>query len=124
VAAYGIAAKNGVILVSTKSGIDEIINHKHESNSSDQLHGQVSGISIRGKNKNAATFSLSGQSDAKSKPLYILDGKEMTEDEAKDINPDRIESIEVLKDSSAVTLHGDKGKNGVIIIKTKNSKKN
>lgn len=122
VATYGFAAKNGVILVTTKSGIDKIISQKYQAN--EPLHGDISGISIRGKNKNTATFSLGNSSDVKNKPLYIIDGKEMTEDEAKNISPDSIESISVLKDGSAVTLHGDKGKNGVIIIKTKNSKKN
>ena len=43
--------------------------------------------------------------------------------ELKDINPEDIKSIEVLKDKSATDVFGEKGKNGVIIIKLKGSKK-
>ncbi|WP_339916329.1 M56 family metallopeptidase [Yeosuana marina] len=52
-------------------------------------------------------------------PLYILDGKEITTDEMNDINPDKIDSISVLKGESATKKYGDKGKNGVVIITLK-----
>ncbi len=50
-------------------------------------------------------------------PLYIVDGKEVSS--IDNINPNQIESIEVLKDKSATDLYGEKGKNGVIIVTTK-----
>jgi TonB family protein len=56
------------------------------------------------------------------KPLYIVDGKEV--EEITELDPNNIESISVLKDKSASDLYGKKGKNGVIIIQTKNYKKN
>jgi TonB-dependent SusC/RagA subfamily outer membrane receptor len=39
--------------------------------------------------------------------------------ELNTVNPDKIESISILKDKSANEIYGDEGKNGVIIIKTK-----
>ncbi|WP_166963761.1 M56 family metallopeptidase [Yeosuana marina] len=51
--------------------------------------------------------------------LYILDGKEITTDEMNDINPDKIDGINVLKGESATKKYGDKGKNGVVIITLK-----
>ena len=51
--------------------------------------------------------------------LYILDGKEATSEDINGLDPNTIESISVLKDDNAVKLYGEKGKNGVIIIKTK-----
>ncbi|AZQ43934.1 M56 family metallopeptidase [Nonlabens ponticola] len=57
--------------------------------------------------------------NGKSKPLFILDGKEAGEEEFRNINPQQIESVSVLKDENAISLYGDKGKNGVIIIVTK-----
>jgi TonB-dependent SusC/RagA subfamily outer membrane receptor len=51
--------------------------------------------------------------------LYIVDGKETTYDEVGKMDPDNIESISVLKGENAEKLYGAKGKNGVIIIKTK-----
>jgi hypothetical protein len=54
------------------------------------------------------------------KPLYIVDGKEATEDILKKLKPDDIESITVLKDKNAIKKYGDKGKNGVIEVSLKN----
>jgi len=51
-------------------------------------------------------------------PLIIVDGKEIT-CELGEIDPSRIESIRVLKDQYATDAYGEKGKNGVMIIKTK-----
>lgn len=54
------------------------------------------------------------------KPLYIVDGKEVKD--IKNINPDDIESINVLKGESARKKYGEKGKNGVVEITTKKEK--
>ena len=51
--------------------------------------------------------------------LYIMDGKEISEKDMKDLSPNMIQSINVLKGESAKALYGEKGKNGVIVIKTK-----
>jgi TonB-dependent SusC/RagA subfamily outer membrane receptor len=52
-------------------------------------------------------------------PLIIVDGKEVSNKKVEDINPDDVESMNVLKGESATELYGDKGKNGVIVITTK-----
>lgn len=53
------------------------------------------------------------------KALIIADGKTITSVEMKKIDPETIESITVLKNANAVQEYGEKGKNGVVIIKTK-----
>ncbi len=52
-------------------------------------------------------------------PLIILNGKEISKEEMEDLDPDSIKMIDVLKGDKATEKHGDKGKNGVIIITTK-----
>lgn len=52
-------------------------------------------------------------------PLYVLDGKEITEPEFSALKPNNIQSINVLKGESATKAYGDKGKNGVILITLK-----
>ncbi|MEJ5146199.1 MULTISPECIES: SusC/RagA family TonB-linked outer membrane protein [unclassified Sphingobacterium] len=75
----------------------------------------------------------SGDFDAdnlSSNPLYVLDGIPVSDDEIKNfnvtgtnylasLNPNDIESVDVLKDASAAALYGARANNGVIIIKTK-----
>tara|TARA_R110001583_G_scaffold26142_3_gene94341 strand:- start:8874 stop:10487 length:1614 start_codon:yes stop_codon:yes gene_type:complete len=53
------------------------------------------------------------------KPLFYIDGEKATSKEMEAINPDTIESINVLKDNSAIKKYGEKGKNGVVEITTK-----
>ena len=54
-------------------------------------------------------------------PMYIIDGKEVDSFKIEDIKPDDIESMSVLKGDDAINKYGAKGKNGVIIIITKNA---
>ena len=63
-------------------------------------------------------------SEDTDKPLIVLDGVEkgFGMDVISTIKPQDIKSIEVLKEQSAMSLYGDKGKNGVIIITTKENK--
>ncbi|WP_411895177.1 mucoidy inhibitor MuiA family protein [Winogradskyella sp. A2] len=77
------------------------------------LYGKAAGITIRGSN------TVNGKSNL----LYIVDGVPVKASAAKNINPDTIESIEVLKDSRATAIYGNRASNGVLIIKTLNSSK-
>ena len=52
-------------------------------------------------------------------PLFILDGKILPKANFNTIHPNSIESIDVLKGQAAKALYGDAGKNGVILIKSK-----
>lgn len=56
-----------------------------------------------------------------SEPLFVVDGYPSNEDIAS-INPNDVESIEVLKDASATAIYGSRGANGVILITTKRGK--
>lgn len=56
----------------------------------------------------------------KGEPLYIIDGKEHSKEKMDEIDPNNIEKIEVFKGDKAIEKYGDKGKNGVIEITTKN----
>lgn len=58
----------------------------------------------------------------KNKPLYIVDGKETTEEIIRDLKPEDVDSIIVLKDKNAVEKYGEKGNNGVIEIHLKKKK--
>ena len=73
--------------------------------------GTVSTIKIRG------TKSIT----AGTQPLYVIDGVAMDRGSqaVEMLNPNDIESIEVLKDASASAIYGSRGANGVIIITTK-----
>ena len=77
-----------------------------------QRPGTVGSITIRGQR------SISASSD----PLYVVDGMIMQNNGIDGINPQDIESIEILKDASATAIYGARGANGVVIVTTKKGK--
>lgn len=79
--------------------------------SGDGQPGAEANIVIRGSN------SISDTSDGT--PLYVIDGFATEDANPASINPNDIESIDVLKDASATAIYGARGANGVIIITTK-----
>jgi len=64
--------------------------------------------------------SLKLNSKLPSNVLYVVDGKIISKGEINTINQNDIQSINILKNENAVKLYGEKGKNGVVIINTKN----
>lgn len=78
---------------------------------SDGQPGSQANIVIRGSN------SISDTSDGT--PLYVIDGFATNDANLNAINPNDIESIDVLKDASATAIYGARGANGVIIVTTK-----
>lgn len=79
------------------------------TNTQNQPGGEVS-IRIRGQN------SISGNNN----PLIVIDG--ILGGDLRMINPQEIQSMEVLKDASATAIYGSRGSNGVILITTKRGK--
>lgn len=77
---------------------------------------------IEGIDLIADCYSYNQNKEYKIKPLFILEGKEVDENIIKDLKPDDVESINVIKDQNAVDKYGDKGKNGVIEIYLKKKK--
>src|SRR5690606_36546516 len=55
-------------------------------------------------------------------PLYVIDGFPVEDFSNSAINPDDIESMNILKDASATAIYGARGANGVILIETKKGK--
>lgn len=72
--------------------------------------------------KDKETKIVFNSSNGKDKPLFIVDGKEVSNEKFTKLDPDTIESVSVLKGKSATEKYGDKGKNGVVVVKTKKKK--
>jgi len=71
----------------------------------------------KGENK----IFISGGNSGNNKALFIVDDKEVAKKDL-DVEPNNIESVNVLKGEAAIKLYGDKGKDGVIVITTKKKK--
>ena len=85
-------------------------------------YSQQDTISRNGPSK-PVLIRLGRPANENNQPLYILDGKIISEKEFQNLKSETIESVNVLKDSAAISTYGLKGKYGVIIIKTKKTSK-
>jgi TonB-dependent starch-binding outer membrane protein SusC len=89
------------------------------------LAGRASGVTIStsGSPGDATNVRIRGISSFTSNdPLYIIDGVPVKDQYNNTINPDDIESIQVLKDASTSSIYGSRASNGVIVITTKQGK--
>jgi TonB-linked SusC/RagA family outer membrane protein len=88
----------------------------------DRLDGSVSGVTVEssGSPGSRNTVRIRGVSSFQNNdPLYIIDGTPIQDSYANWLNPNDIESIQVLKDASSASIYGSRANNGVIIIETK-----
>ena len=101
----------------------------------DMLGGKVAGVSVTsnsGEPGGGATIRIRGGSslNASNNPLVVIDGIAMDNNGISGVanplslvNPQDIESFNVLKDASATAIYGSRGSNGVIIITTKKGRR-
>ena len=118
---YGDKGKNGVILITTKKGAaasqNTPIDVKVVGYAKEQKGLPAQGTIIEKQNWNGSEYYFD-----KVQPLIVENGIISPELKMKDIDPETIESIKVLKDEMAITKYGEKGKNGVLEITLKKEK--
>ena len=123
----------------------EKLKERSFGNALQSMAGQVSGVQItqtQGAPGMAPTIKVRGATsiNAGTTPLYVIDGVPLEDDTdsgngtnggslqysnhnpMNNINPNDIESIEVLKDAASAAIYGSRGANGVVLITTKQGK--
>ncbi|MDX1937594.1 MAG: TonB-dependent receptor [Flavihumibacter sp.] len=90
------------------------------------MQGKVAGVDITSNERpgTVGTIRIRGERsiNATNNPLYVVDGIPLTSGGIEYLNPNDIESIDVLKDASATAIFGSRGANGVVIVTTKQGK--
>src|SRR5690606_7606297 len=84
------------------------------------LQGKVAGLESISSSRPGANSELTVRGTGTfngSRPIYVVDG--LILDDPANLSANEVESIEVLKDASAVALYGARGANGVILVTTK-----
>ncbi len=120
---YGTVKKENVTGAISRLSAESISNRANTT-LSESFAGQVSGISAKQLSARPGAqldIVIRGQNSlsAASSPLYVVDGIPGT---IENINPNDIESIEVLKDAASTAIYGARGGNGVILVTTKQGK--
>ncbi|WP_139959664.1 SusC/RagA family TonB-linked outer membrane protein [Flavicella sediminum] len=136
---YGVANREDVsgAISSIKS---KDLEDQMFTNITETLQGQASGVLVQqdsGEPGGGISVNIRGINSVSgsSQPLYVINGIPLGTDTQAEgdsfftntnplagLNPDDIESIEVLKDASATAIYGARAGNGVVLIKTKEAK--
>jgi TonB-linked SusC/RagA family outer membrane protein len=143
VTALGINRKSRTLTYSTQSVTGEDLTTVKNTNLLNSLNGKVAGVQVNrtsgGAGGSVRVVLRGDKSTRNSQPLYVVDGLPIINptggpdaglynsspdggDILSTINPDDVESINILKGASASALYGSQGSNGVILITTKKGK--
>jgi TonB-linked SusC/RagA family outer membrane protein len=144
VTALGIKKQARALGYSTTEVAGSELTQSRELNVGDALTGQVAGVSVAGVGtgpygSSRVTIRGNASISQNNQPLYVIDGVPFDNsnqgsagqwggtdlgDGLSNINPDDIESIQVLKGVAASALYGYRGGNGAILITTKSGTRN
>ncbi len=144
VTALGIKREKKKLGYASQEIKGESLTVARESNVVSQLAGKIAGVTVVGGNSGiggSARVTIRGERSVdlnKNQPLYVIDGVPISNsivgangrgnmevdfgNGAGFVNPDDVESINVLKGPAASALYGSRAANGVIVIKTKSGK--
>jgi len=125
VVGYGVQRKSDLTgsVASVKS---EDLSHRSVSDAASALQGKAAGVQVfsasgaPGQSQSIRVRGVSSNSSSGLGPLLIVDGLKV--DNIQYLDPDMIESMEVLKDAASAAIYGAQAGNGVILITTKNGK--
>ncbi|MFB0495422.1 bla regulator protein BlaR1 [Mucilaginibacter sp. OAE612] len=107
----GVKAKPTALSYSIKSDDDAIV-----ANGGDVVvTGYGKKANVKALNVNGMSIMTNGDKD----PLIVIDGKTSSIEAFKKLNPDKIESISILKGDDSTKKYGDKAKDGVVVITTR-----
>lgn len=125
VTGYGGKQSRAKVTASIAKVSDERLSVGVHSNPAQALSGAVSGLRVvqtSGNPGSTPTIVLRGGTNLNGtgSPLVLVDGQ--LRSSLSDINPEDIESINVLKDAGATALYGARASNGVILVTTKTGK--
>lgn len=92
---------------------------------SDALQGRVAGVQVLSDGTPGGDIKIrvrgSSSINKSNEPLYVVDGI-VRESGLEGINPEDIQSLQVLKDASSTAIYGARGANGVVLVQTKSGK--
>jgi len=120
---YG-SIKKSDLTGSVASVKSDIVNRQPVPSFEKSLQGRVAGVQVSTDTSpgGGATIRIRGGSSiySENSPLLVVDGFPLgSAGGLKQISPDEIERIDILKDASASAIYGSRGANGVIIVTTK-----
>ena len=140
VVGYGVQKKSDVTGALTSVSSDELTS-RPVNNAVEAMQGKAAGVDVTSNERPGTVGDITIRGvrslTASNSPLYVVDGiplvtgtveasgvsnNKVTLGGIDNLNPNDIESIDILKDASATAIYGSRGANGVVLITTKKGK--
>lgn len=126
VVGYGTQKKSDVTGAVARADL-EAFREQGNTNIVQSLQGSVAGLNVGASTEAGGDLNVSIRGnntlggDASTAPLVVVDGI-IFRGSLQDINPDDVQSIDVLKDASSTAIYGSQASNGVILVSTRSGK--
>lgn len=108
----------------------EVLENRPNVSFLNSLQGAAPGVSINSTSGSPGSGKINimvrGRAtlSASTDPLFVIDGLATSGSQFRNLNPNDIETISILKDAAATSIYGNRGANGVVVITTKSGKFN
>ena len=123
-----LSTVSGESYETSSRGLKRRLSKNNKNETSRQLPGQTAGVTVStgsGQPGQNATIIIRGRNSINGdiEPLFIIDGVPVDQDNFRRLKKNDIDSLSVLKGAEAITIYGNRGAGGVILVSTKAEKK-
>ena len=109
-----VSSSNGVTTVTTRGTVVQV-----RGGAADTVRRESTSIIVGGGEGPVQVIRSDGRSAAAGEPLFLVDGKAVSAEVFRALDPVRIATVTVLKESEAVARYGEAARNGAVVILTK-----
>ncbi|MEJ8589867.1 SusC/RagA family TonB-linked outer membrane protein [Riemerella anatipestifer] len=122
---YGKTMSKSKSSTASTTVTSDLLENRPNASFLNSVQGTAPGVSINSSSGSPGSGKINvmvrgmGSLNASTDPLYVIDGLMSTGNEFRNLNPNDIETISILKDAQATAIYGNYGANGVLVITTK-----
>lgn len=108
----------------------EVLENRPNVSFLNSLQGSAPGVTIASSSGSPGSAKIDvvirgvSSLNASTDPLIVIDGVPTNANQFRNLNPEDIDTVSILRDAAATSIYGNRGANGVIIVKTKGGKFN
>lgn len=108
----------------------EVLENRPNASFLNSIQGSAPGVTIASSSGSPGSAKIDvvirgvSSLNASTDPLIVIDGVPTNANQFRNLNPEDIDTVSILRDAAATSIYGNRGANGVIIVKTKGGKFN
>ena len=103
----------------------DVLDSRPNSSFLNSIQGSAPGVTISSNSGSPGSAKIDviirgiSSINASTEPLVVIDGVPTNANQFRNLNPEDIESVSILRDAAATSIYGNRGANGVLVVNTK-----